>query len=375
MVPDDEDFAKLLEEYERPRREPRVGEQVRGRVVSVGADAAFVDIGAKSEAMVDLAELRDREGKLHVALGDTIEATVVETDGKAGCVVLRVLLGRGPDARAELQQAYAAGIPVEGTVAGVNKGGVDVNIAGVRAFCPVSQLDLHHVEDPAAFVGQRLQFRITRIEGSGRHLNLVVSRRALLEEDQRARAVETRAKLTQGVVVSGIVTSLKDYGAFVDLGGLEGLLHVSELGFGRVGHPKEVLSVGQRVEVQVLKMEKEKISLSLKSLARDPWLDAAERYHAGQRVRGTVTRTEPFGVFVEIEPGIEGLLHKSQLGEAAPKGWKPGHSVDATILAVESDKRRISLSLEPPEDDAPQGPSSSGTPGFGTFGDLVKKKQ
>src|SRR5262245_3735367 len=258
--------------------------------------------------MVDLAELRDPEGKLHVAVGDTIEATVVETDGKAGCVVLRVLLGRGQgaDGWAELEQAHAAGIPVEGTVAGVNKGGVDVTIAGVRAFCPVSQLDLHHVADPAAFVGQRLQFRITRIEGSGRHLNLVVSRRVLLEEQQRARAAETRARLVPGAVISGTVTSLKDYGAFVDVGGLEGLLHVSELGFGRVGHPKEVLSVGQRVEVQVLKIEKDKISLSLKSLARDPWLDAAERYRAGQRVRGVVKRTEPFGVFVELEPGIEG---------------------------------------------------------------------
>src|SRR5262249_7619966 len=375
VPPEEEDFAKLLAEYERPRRDPRVGEHVRGRVVSIGADAVFVDIGAKSEGMIDLAELRDREGKLHVAVGDTGEATVVDTDGKAGCVVLRVLLGRGPDARAELEQAHAAGIPVEGTVSGVNKGGVDVQIAGVRAFCPVSQLDLHHVDNPASFVGQGLQFRITRMEGSGRHLNLVVSRRALLEEEQRARAAETRARLQVGLVIKGTVTSLKDYGAFVDIGGLEGLLHVSELGFGRVGHPKEVLSIGQTVEVQVLRIEKEKLSLSLKSLARDPWLDAAERYRAGQSIRGTVTRTEPFGVFVEIEPGIEGLLHKSQLGEAAPKGWKVGLSVDATILAVEADKRRISLSLEPPEDDAPQGPSSSGTPGFGTFGDLFKKKR
>ena len=370
VPPEEEDFAKLLAEYERPRREPRVGEVVRGRVISIGSDAVFVDIGAKSEGMIDLAELRDREGKLHVKVGDTVDGTVVDTDGG---IVMRVLLGRGDNARAELQQAHAAGIPVEGTISGVNKGGVDVQIAGVRAFCPVSQLDLHHVENPAAFVGQRLQFRITRIEGSGRHLNLVVSRRALLEEEQKVRAAETRAKLQPGLIVKGTVTSLKDYGAFVDIGGLEGLLHVSELGFGRTGHPKEVLSIGQTVEVQVLKIEKEKISLSLKSLARDPWLDAAERYRVGQRIKGAIVRSEPFGVFVELEPGVEGLLHKSQLGEGKPP--RVGQTIEASVLAIEGDKRRISLSLEPPQDDTPEGPSSAGKPGFGTFGDLLKKKR
>ena len=372
VPPEDEDFAKLLAEYERPRREPRVGEQVRGRIISIGSDAAFVDIGAKSEGIIDLEELRDREGKLKAAVGDTIEGTVVDTEGG---FQLRVLLGRGPDARAEFEQAFKSGIPVEGTVSGVNKGGVEVTIAGQRAFCPVSQLDLRHVEDPAAFVGQRLQFRITRVESSGRHLNLVVSRRALLEEEQKARATETRAKLAPGLVVKGTVTALKDYGAFVDIGGLEGLLHVSELGFGRVGHPKEVLSVGQTIEVQVLKLDKEKISLSLKSLARDPWDGAAERYRVGQRVRGTIVRSEPFGVFVEVEPGLEGLVHKSQLGDAQPKSFKAGQPMEASVLAVEADKRRLSLSLSPPEDDAPQGPSTAGTAGFGTLGDLLKKKR
>jgi small subunit ribosomal protein S1 len=238
----------------------------------------------------------------------------------------------------------------------------------------MSQLDLHHVDNPATIVGQRLQFRITRLEGSGRHLNLVVSRRVLLEEEQRARATETRARLRVGLVLQGTVTSLKDYGAFVDIGGLEGLLHVSELGFGRIGHPKDVLAVGQPVEVQVIKIEKDKLSLSLKSLARDPWLDATERYRAGERVRSVVVRTEPFGVFLELEPGVEGLLHKSQLGDAPPRSWKAGQSIEVTVLAVEVDQRRISLSLEPPESD-PEGPSSAGRPGFGTLGDLLKKKR
>src|SRR5262249_12276192 len=156
------------------------------------------------------------------------------------CLVLRVLAGRGPRAKGELEQAFASGIPVEGVVTGVNKGGVEVQVAGTRAFCPVSQLDLRHTADPAQFVGQRLQFRITKLETAGRHLNIVVSRRVLLEEKARELAAVTRAKLSVGAVVSGRVVTIQEYGAFVDLGGLEGLLHKSELGFGRIASVGEV---------------------------------------------------------------------------------------------------------------------------------------
>jgi small subunit ribosomal protein S1 len=392
MSPDNpDDFASLLAEFEKehpaPRRkEPKPGDVVRARVVSIGAEAVFLELGAKAEGMIDILQLRDGDGKLTVAEGDTVEARVVETAGKAGCIVLHPM-GQGHVARAELEQAYELGLPVEGVVAGVNKGGVEVTIAGARAFCPISQLDLRHVEDGATFVGQRLTFKITRYEGGGK--NLVVSRRALLEEEQRRLAVETRARLQPGAVLRGKVSTIKDYGAFIDLGGIEGMVHVSELGFARVGHPKDVLSVGQEVEVAVLKIERsddprrpEKISLSIKSLERDPWDDAVDRFPEGTRVPGTVARVETFGAFVEVAPGVEGLLHVSELGGGrkvnhAREVVKPGQAVEVTVLGVDRERRRISLSMSSDRGDedreavaaAPRAPER-----LGTLADLLKGK-
>jgi small subunit ribosomal protein S1 len=391
----DEDFASLLAEFEQGgtdkarRKQPRVGDTVKAPVVSIGAEAVFVDLGAKSDGMLELSEVIDENGRVTVAIGDLIEARVVEVGGKAGCVVLRRALGRGPEAKAELEQAFAHRIPVEGVVTGVNKGGVEVQVAGVRAFCPISQLELKHVENAQSFVGQRLTFRITRCEASGprgRDLNLVVSRRSLLEEEQRQRADETRAKLAPGAVLEGTVTALKDYGAFVDLGGIEGMLHISQLGFARVGHPSETLAVGQRLTVQVLKIEKstdpkrpERISLSLKSLAADPWKDLATRFPEGTRVRGTVVRLEPYGAFVEVAPGIEGLVHVSELSATrtvrhAREVVKPGQEVETIVLAIDSERRRISLSLAIPDEAsaADLGAATGSSQGFGTFADLLR---
>jgi small subunit ribosomal protein S1 len=392
--PEDEDFASMLAEFERQpqgearRRLPRVGETVRAPIVSIGAEAAFVDLGAKSDGMLDLVELRDADGRVTVAVGDIIEARVVEVGGKAGCIVLRRTMGRGPEANAELEQAFQHGIPVEGVVASVNKGGVEVQIAGNRAFCPISQLDVHRVEDATSYIGQKLTFRITKLEESGprgRNLNLVVSRRALLEEEQKRRAAETRATLAVGAVVTGTVTTIKDYGAFVDLGGLEGMLHVSELGFARVAHPSEALTVGQQVTVQILKIEKgddprrgERISLSLKSLAQDPW-DSAELLREGARVKGTVQRVEQYGAFVELMPGVEGLVHVSELGAGRnvrhPRDvLKPGQVVEVTVKGVDRERRRVSLSLEAPAEDEGTAAelAAQRSPGFGTFADLLK---
>jgi small subunit ribosomal protein S1 len=237
-----------------------------------------------------------------------------------------------------------------------------------------------------SFVGQRLAFRITKLEG-GRPPNLVVSRRALLEEEQRARAEETRARLEVGAILNGSVTSLQDYGAFVDLGGVEGMIHISELAFRRVRHPSEILTVGQQVEVAVLRIERtdnrrhpEKIALSLRALARDPWQDAGERFPAGSRVKGTVVRLQPFGAFVELEPGVEGLIHVSELGAGRRVGHprevlREGLDVTATVLGVDSEKRRIALSLEPAEGGDGQRSMQYRKPaeGFGTLGDLLRE--
>ncbi|KAB2958619.1 MAG: S1 RNA-binding domain-containing protein, partial [Thermoanaerobaculia bacterium] len=290
-----EDFGALLDAFEKgqasaatKRARPQVGDRVSARVVSIGAEAAFVDLGGKAEGMVPLAELTDDDGARTVEVGDTLDGVVVSLADDV--VVLRVRAGRGPAAPAELQQAHAHGLPVEGTVQALIKGGVEVAVAGARAFCPISQLDARYVEDPSVFVGQRLSFRITRYEeGRGRGANIVLSRRALLEEEAQAKAAAARSALAVGKVVRGRVTSLASYGAFVDLGGIEGLLHVSELGHERVGHPGEVLSVGQEVEVEVLRIEKpdakgrERISLSRRALLADPWPEAAAGLAPGAR--------------------------------------------------------------------------------------------
>lgn len=387
-----EDFGAMLAEFEGAtgartarRKDPRPGEAVRAKIVSIGADAAFVDLGAKAEGMLELADFRDPEGRITLKVGDTIDAIIVEVGGKAGCAVLRRATGgRGAHTSAEVEAAYAHRLPVEGTVTGVNKGGVEVQVAGMRGFCPISQLELRHVEDATIYVGRKLTFRITKLETEGRKTNLVVSRRALLEEEQSVAAADLRATLAPGAIVRGKVTSLRDFGAFVDLGGIEGLLHVSELGFSRIGKPGDVLAVGQEVEVQILKIEQtgdakrpEKISLSLKSLADDPWQGLGQRFPEGTRVPARVVRVETFGAFVELAPGIEGLLHISELGAGkhlrhAKDAVKAGQDLEVTVLGVDVEKRRIALALAKEGDGEPQAQAPVAPRSLGTFADLLR---
>jgi small subunit ribosomal protein S1 len=388
MADQDEDFAAMLAESERgapkAKKRPRVGDQVTGKVISVGKDAVFVDVGGKAEGVLERAQVSDADGVLLVKIGDTIEARVVADAG--GTLTLRVKLGRGPQASSELVQAFELGIPVEGVVTEVIKGGVAVDVAGVRGFCPASQVDVRFIEDLAVYVGQRLAFRITRYEPR----NLVLSRRALLEEDNAKRAAETRKKLEVGAVIRGKVVGFKPFGAFVDIGGIEGMLHVSELGYARVEKPEDVLALGQEVDVAILKIEpaskgekSERISLSLKALATDPWRDAAATLVEGSRVKGKITRLQPFGAFVEIAPGVEGLVHISELGAGRrinhPKEVvSPGQDVEAQVLTIDLERRRIGLSLASSTDgnaeDIAEAAKSHASPRLGTFADLLKKR-
>jgi small subunit ribosomal protein S1 len=369
-MPDDsdrEDFATLLARFESEqeapaRAAPKVGDRVEGEIVSLGEETAFVDLGGKSEGMVALDELRDEEGGLTVAVGDRIEAVVAATDRETGALVLRVRPGRsgtgGEQAWAELSQAAEARIPVEGRVTGVNKGGVDVEVSGVHAFCPISQLDLGYVADATEYVGRRLTFRVTRCErGRGRRPDVVLSRRELLAEEAAARAAEARARLEPGKVVRGTVVSLTAYGAFVDLGGVEGLLHVSEISHSRVADPADVLAAGQSLDVEVLRIEPprepggaERISLSLRALEPDPWRQAAARFAEGSVVPGRVARLESFGAFVELAPGIDGMVHVSELGagrriDHPRQAVEVGQEITVTVLSVDPERRRISLSM------------------------------
>jgi small subunit ribosomal protein S1 len=392
-----DEFAAALAAFDgggpAPDRAPRpqAGDRLTARIVSFGAESAFVDLGGKAEGIVPLVELTDEAGQLTVAVGDTVEGVVASTADDT--IVLRVRAGRGPAAPAELLQAHEHGLPVEGTVLAVVKGGVEVTVAGVRGFCPLSQLDARYVEDPAAFVGQRLTFRITRYEeGRGKGVNVVLSRRALLEAEAQARAERARAELEVGKVVRGRVTSLAAYGAFVDLGGIEGLLHVSEIGHGRVGHPQEVLAVGQEVEVQVLKIEppddkgRQRISLSTRALEPDPWHEEAARLAPGTRRSGRVARLESYGAFVELAPGVDGLLHLSELEAAKGREYRHarealavGQTVEVLVKSLDAETRRIALALAPLDEEADAdliareraagGPGS----GFGALGDFFDK--
>ena len=398
---DDEDFGSLLAEYEKaggftPKRGgPQTGDTVRGRVVSVGREAVLVDLGLKSEGILSVEEILDDEGKPTVTVGQEIEARVVQVDGKAGSLILRYRMGRGPVGKDELAEAYQGGVPVQGTVTGVNKGGVEVQVAGVRAFCPISQLDLRHVADAQVFVGLKLTFRIIKYEPGprGKNPNIVLNRRAILDEEAKSRAAEARARLTVGAVVRGKVTALKDYGAFVDLGGIEGMLHVSEIAFARVTRASDVLAVGQEVEVQILRLEKtddpkrpDRISLSLKALAKDPWDDVPKKYAAGARAAGKVVRVEAFGAFVELEPGIEGLVHISELAQGklvhhAREVAKVGQPMEVVVRELDTERRRISL--EPADLDEEGGRAYAASRGGtlldagprDTLGDLLKAKK
>lgn len=398
-MPTTESFEDLLKQFDRAhpgahQGEPKVGDRVRGTLVSIGEDYAFVDLGGKTEGRMEIAALRTAEGELTAAVGDSVEAAVTGKDPDTGTLLLGSQHGHKYHGLEEVRQAYSQGLPVQGQVTGAVKGGLEVQIAGLRGFCPASQADIRFVEDLTELVGQRLDFRITKLEG-GRRPNLVVSRRALLEEEQRLRAEATRAQLKEGAVLTGTVTSLKDYGAFVDIGGLEGMVHVSELAFGRVAHPSELLRVGQPVEVAVLRIEPaqggrqaEKIALSIRALARDPWSDADQRFPVGTRVAGTVSRLQPFGAFVELEAGIDGLVHISELGAGRrlnhpSEVLKVGDRVEATVLGVDLERRRISLTLDeekgsgaPAETEVPvlaqdRGPGQGET--LGSFGALLKE--
>lgn len=408
------DFAQALAEYEQQggekREDPAVGAKVTGKILSIGEETVFVDLGTKSEAILETSQVRDAEGNVTVNVGDSIDATVASTDPATGSLMLRRRAagggasgsggGKNPEAAAEIKMAWQHGLPVEGIVSGINKGGAEVQVRGMRAFCPLSQLDLRYVEDPAQFVQQRLTFKVTQFEEGRTRPNIVLSRRAILEEEQQKRATEARSRIQVGAIVPGKVTSLASYGAFVDLGGLEGMLHVSEIGFSRLAHPKEVLSVGQEIEVQVIKIEKgkdekkpERISLSRRALERDPWKDVAADFPEGTEVNGKVMRLESFGAFVEVTPGLEGLLHISEIGgnrrlNHSRDALQQGQEIRVRVLNIDSGKRRISLGMATGEEgddreetSAPsRSNSSSGSAapnlgaqsGFGSMADFFK---
>jgi small subunit ribosomal protein S1 len=344
---DSEDFATLFARHEASPALER-GQVVRGRVIQITGEHVFVDVGGKGEAWIDRAELLDDQGRVRVGIGDAIDATVVTTGDE---IRLSYKLRQGVQAREALAVAAQSGMPVEGKVAAVIKGGYEVMVGGLRAFCPQSQMDLRRTEAPEEHVGRVLEFRVTRYGENGR--NIVLSRRALLEEQAAATAEETRKKLLPNAVLPGVVASLADFGAFVDLGGVQGLVPMSELSHTRVARAADRLRVGEPVTVKVLRVdtEKGKVTLSLKALEGDPWAAVPGRLRERQIVRGRAVRAAEFGVFVELLPGVDGLLHVSEIPRhrqaAMRESVAAGAEVAVMILGIDSGKRRIALALAP----------------------------
>jgi len=374
-----EDFAAMFEASIKAKRIEK-GQTIEGTIVAIGPEVAFVDVGGKGEATIAIDDLKDPEGHLEVAVGDRIQAVVVSTVGE---VALSRKLALGAATQRQLEDAFHSGLPVEGKVEKAVKGGYEVRIARQRAFCPISQIDTIRT-DAAVHEGRVYQFRIVEYKEGGR--NIVVSRRALLEEEQRARATEVRRSIVAGASLTGRVTSVREFGAFVDLGGgVQGLLHVSEMGWSRVSDTSQVVKPGDEITVKVLSVDEktQKISLGLKQLTTDPWSRVQTTYEVGQVRTGRVTRVAEFGAFVELEPGIEALAHASTF---APAGGSQRWSSDVTpgmtgafeILSIDLEKKRIGVALVPegsaragateeiePEDAAP-------AEGFGSLAEKLR---
>jgi small subunit ribosomal protein S1 len=343
-----ESFADMFARSESGRKRFAPGQKVKAKILQVGRDTAFLDLGGKNEALIDSRELRAEDGTLRYQVGQTLEGFVRSLEDGVW-VTLTIPKGARREA---LAQAREGGIPVEGTVSGVNKGGLEVDLGGgTRAFCPSSQADVRFVEDLSGLVGQKLKFLVSEL----RDRDIVLSRRAYLAREAAAKADELRDTLTVGAHLEGKVVSLRDFGAFVDLGGLEGLVPISELSHRHVAHPSEVLKIGQTVTVEVARIEsgkdgKEKISLSLKSLEGDPWEERGNAITEGQRLQGKVVRLQPFGAFVELFPGVDGLVHVSRLTTPAGKGvthpkdaLAEGQTIWVEVETVDRTSRKLGL--------------------------------
>lgn len=348
-----ENFAELFEQSSVTKQKIHYGMKVNAKIVGMDESSVFVDIGAKTDGYVDRAELIDHEGNFNYKIGDFIELYIV-TNKESELKLSRALSGDG--SYSVIKDAFERKITVSGKVKSLNKGGFEVGVMGKRAFCPISQMDVRKIENPEQYVGGTFNFKVSSFEEEKK--NIVLTRRPILEQEQKEAIDKLVASLKEVDVISGKVTKVSEIGAFIDLGSsLEGLIHVSELAWTRVAHASEVVSPGDIVTAKVLKVEHAegkrfpRISLSLKQLSTHPWEAAASRVKQGDVLKGKVTRCADFGAFVEIFPGVEGLVHISEItGEKRIKKVNEiintGDIVEAIVLAVDLDKKRISLSIK-----------------------------
>jgi len=350
----EENFAELLDSYSGGNREGlTIGDKVKGKVISIGRESVFLDTGTKVDGVVDKAELMDANQELTCKVGDVLELYVISSNGH------EIRLSRGFSGQRDadlLVEAFQNRVPVDGKVKEECKGGFRIELMGKKAFCPISQIDIKYVEKADEYIGATFPFVITEYGENGK--NIVVSRRDLLKKEIEEKKKGFLAGLSAGMEIQGTVTKLMPFGAFVELfPGIEGMIPISEMSWGRTEKAEEVLKVGDSVTVKILEMKEGKvgkdlkISLSLKQMTGDPWVDVIDKYHVGDRVKGKVTRCVKFGVFIEIVPGLEGLVHISQMSYTKrvlrPEDEvEPGEIVDVIINEIDPEKKRISLSIK-----------------------------
>jgi small subunit ribosomal protein S1 len=344
-------FAELFTKGPESVKE---GELARGKVLAMDDDYVTVDVGFKSEGMIAAWEFMEEDGTMTIAVGDEVEVLVEDAEDEDGRVVLSKEKAERLKVWDEISQAYEREESVEGTIVARVKGGLSVDI-GVKAFLPGSQVDLRPVRNLDGMIGDRAQFRI--IKFNKRRGNIVLSRRALLETERRQMRETTLATLSTDQILDGVIKNLTDYGAFIDLGGIDGLLHITDMSWGRINHPGELFTVGDEIKVKILKFdpESERVSLGLKQIQPDPWVDAALRYPLGKRLEGKVVSLTDYGAFVELEAGIEGLVHVSEMSwtkriKHPSKVVSTGDDVEAVVLDVDEKNRKISLGMKQTEE-------------------------
>ncbi len=383
----EESFAEMFEKSFKKQSKLSQGQMVEAAIVKISGEWIFLDLGGKGEGYLDKKEMVDAAGNLTVKEGDIVRAYFVNAENNEMHFTSKI--GSGPGKQSQLEDAWRNGVPVDGTVVKEMKGGFEIKIAGtVRAFCPFSQMGLRREEPTAEIVGRSLPFKIIEFTEGGR--NIVVSRRPILEKEKQDKRAELRGTLSEGMKVKGTVTSIQKFGAFVDIGGIEGLLPISEIAWTRTEKVGDILSVGQSVEVIVKKLDwdQNRFSFSLKDAMPDPWQQVAEAFPVGSFHMGKVSRLAPFGAFVTLKEGIDGLIHISKLGAGRrinhPREIvKEGQEVEVQVEAVDPAQRKLSLALaevrRAEQEEAAtlheyKQQASSETQNMGTLGDMLKKK-
>jgi small subunit ribosomal protein S1 len=336
--------------YETSMRSLEEGNILKGKVIDVRDTTVIVDVGMKSEGMLSISEFATRDGQLNVKVGDEVEVMIVGTDKESSLLMLSKKRVDYVRAWERVKKSLGQGVPLDGEVVSEVKGGFIVDI-GINAFLPLSQVDIKPLKNPSSFIGRHLKFKV--VKADEKKGSVILSRRVLLEEERDKRRKEFFKNVKEGQVLYGIVKNMTDYGAFVDLGGVDGFLYVSDITWGRIQHPRQFLKIGDEVKVKVLSIdaEKMKVSVGMKQLKPDPWLSVAEKYPVGTKVRGKIVNIVNYGAFVEIEPGVEGLLHVNDMtwekrARRPEDVLKKGEVLDLLVIDVDAEKRRIALGLK-----------------------------